>query len=112
MLKIDILFFEGCPNHAPTVRLVQQVVRDLAVVAVVREVEVKNHDDAMRLRFFGSPTIQVEGVDIEESMRGRTDHSFSCRFYGAPGPPPRDLIERALLTWPQSVGRAQPSTST
>jgi len=95
-MNIDILYFEGCPNHAPTLQIVRDVVRDLGADAIVREVEVQSTEDASRLRFFGSPTIQVEGVDIDPGARGRTDYSFSCRVYGRTGTPPRDLIERAI----------------
>lgn len=96
MLKLDILYFEGCPNHLPTVRLVHEVLHDLAVTADVLEVEVKSHEDAVRLRFFGSPTVRVEGEDIEVTSRSRGDFSFSCRLYSRPGPSLRELLERAL----------------
>jgi hypothetical protein len=62
-MKIDILYFEGCPNHAPAVQAVRDVVRELGADADIREIEVRSADDASRLRFFGSPTIQVEGED-------------------------------------------------
>ncbi len=95
-MTIEILYFEGCPNHAPALQVVRDVLRDLGVDAAVREVEVKGAEDASRLRFFGSPTIQVEGRDIDPAVWGRADYSFSCRMYGGTGTPPRDLIERAI----------------
>ncbi len=95
-MKIDILYLEGCPNHAHAVQLVRDVVRDLGGDAGVREVEVSSAEDASRLRFFGSPTVQVESEDIDPAVRGRTDYSFSCRMYGRAGTPSRDLIERAV----------------
>jgi hypothetical protein len=95
-MKIDILYFEGCPNHASTVRAVGDVLHDLGIDAVVREVEVKSAEDASRLRFFGSPTVQIEGEDIDPAVRGRADYSFTCRMYGRSGTPPGDLIERAV----------------
>ena len=76
--------------------VVREVLRDLGVHASVREVEVKGAKDASRLRFFGSPTIQAEGVDIDPAVRGRSDYSFTWRMYGGSGMPPRDLIERAI----------------
>jgi hypothetical protein len=93
---IDVLYFEGCPSRASTVQVVNDVLRDLGLGAVVREIEVKSTEDASRLRFFGSPTVQVDGEDIDPAVRGRTDYSFSCRIYGRSGTPPRELIERAV----------------
>jgi hypothetical protein len=95
-MVIDILYFEGCPNYGPALQLLRDVTRDLGVSAVVREVEVKGAEDASRLRFFGSPTIQVEGVDIDPAVRGRTGYSFSCRTYGGAGTPSRGLVECAI----------------
>ena len=102
-MRIDILYFDGCPNHHPTVELVRDVVRALGLDARIREVEVRDDDDAARHRFFGSPTVQINGQDVDPVARSRTDYSFSCRTYGASGAPPRELIEQALLL--ESIGQ-------
>ena len=95
-MTIEILYFEGCPNYVHALQVVRDVLRDLHIDASVREVEVKGAEDASRLRFFGSPTIQVDGMDIDPAVRGQLDYSFSCRMYGKTGTPPRELIERAI----------------
>ncbi len=92
-----VLYFVGCPNHAPAVELVRGVVAKLGVEAEVVEVEVTNPADAERLRFLGSPTILVDGVDIEPAARDRVDFGFSCRTYDGQGTPPRDMLAAALL---------------
>ena len=95
-MNIDILYFEGCPNVAATRDVVRQVVGELGSEASVREVEVKDEEEATRLRFLGSPTVRVDGVDVEPAARERTDFSFSCRLYGADGVIPRGLVHDAL----------------
>ena len=95
-MQIVVLYFEGCPNHEPTTALVRDVVQSLRLDASIREVEVRDADEAQRLRFFGSPTIQVDGHDLDPTARNRSDYSFSCRMYGSSGSPPRALVERAL----------------
>lgn len=95
-MQVDILYFKGCPNHGPTRELVHQVGRDLGIHVSLREVEVADLAAATRLRFLGSPTVQVDGMDIEPAARERTDFSFSCRIYGRSGTPPRLLVETAL----------------
>lgn len=96
MKKITIFYFEGCPNHEPTVDLVERVLAELGIAAVVESVAVRGSDDARRLRFFGSPTVHVEGADIDPAATGRTDYGFSCRMYGGSGTPSRGMIEMAL----------------
>ena len=74
-----MLYFEGCPNHEPTVALVREVVAGLDLSAEVEEIEVNTQTDAERLRFLGSPTVQVNGVDMEPRARERTNYALSCR---------------------------------
>lgn len=95
-MRIDILYFDGCPNHHPTAELVRDVVQTLGLDAKIRDVEVRDADDGARLRFFGSPTVQVNGQDVDPAVRSRVDYSFSCRMYGRSGSPSRALIEQAL----------------
>jgi copper chaperone CopZ len=95
-MKVQVLYFEGCPNHEPAVALARQVIADLGVDASVGVVEVKGADDAERMRFLGSPTVIVDGVDIEPCARNRTDFGFCCRTYNGKGIPPRKLFEDAL----------------
>jgi copper chaperone CopZ len=95
--KVSILYFEGCPNHRPTVDLVGALIRDLGLDAVVEEVELTSPDEVERLRFLGSPTVQVDGLDIEPAARSRKDYAMSCRLYQtSDGLPSRDMLLAAL----------------
>ncbi|MEO2016246.1 MAG: hypothetical protein ABGZ53_17950 [Fuerstiella sp.] len=95
-MKIDILYLDGCPNHQPVVALAEQVVAELRLDADIEEVEV-GPDDAERLRFLGSPTVHVNGVDVEPTARGRNDVGFACRTYNGQGMPDREIIMQACL---------------
>lgn len=95
-MRVEVLFFEGCPNHKPAVELARAVARDLGVSGEVDEVEVKTPEDAKRLRFLGSPSIRVDGLDVEPKARGRTDFGFCCRTYGGKGLPSREVVEAAM----------------
>jgi hypothetical protein len=95
-MRIRVLYFDGCPEHHPAVELVRQILSDLKVEAQVEETEVQNAEEAEKYRFLGSPTIQVNGVDIEPGAAGRSDYAMSCRMYGASGTPPRKLVEEAI----------------
>ncbi len=96
MNKIEILYFEGCPNHQPAVALVRQVVDELGMDASIVDVEVFGPDDAKQLRFLGSPSIHIDGVDVEPEARTRTDFGFACRTYNGEGLPPRAMLIAAL----------------
>ncbi len=95
-MKISILYFEGCPNHRPVVDMARRLVIEHGLDASIEEREVAPGEEA-RLRFLGSPTVQVDGVDIEPAARQRTDYAMSCRVYHSPdGLPPEELLLAAL----------------
>jgi copper chaperone CopZ len=97
MKKIDILFFEGCPNHTPAVELAREVAAELNLELEINEIEVTGPEDAIQLRFLGSPSIRVDGLDIEPAARHLTKFGFSCRTYSGEGLPPKETLADALL---------------
>jgi hypothetical protein len=96
-MKVQVLYFDGCPNHGGAVDVVRAAARELGVAIELETVPVEPGGDLAELRFLGSPTVLVDGVDVEPSARARTDFAFGCRVYGpAGGVPPRDLVLAAL----------------
>ncbi|MBI5572731.1 MAG: hypothetical protein HY914_22495 [Desulfomonile tiedjei] len=70
IVQIRILCSEGCANTPPTVELVKNVAQDLNIPVNIETVLVGTEEQARELRFLGSPTVLVEGSDIEPSARG------------------------------------------
>ncbi len=93
---IEVLYFEGCPNLEPTLTLAGEVLSQLGLSADVREIEVRTPEDAERLRFLGSPSVRVDGQDIEPGAESRNEYALSCRIYGDSGLPPKALLVAAL----------------
>ncbi len=93
---IEVLYFEGCPNLEPTLSLADEVLSELGLSGEVREVEVRTPADAERLRFLGSPSVRVNGRDIEPGAEDRTEYALCCRLYGDLGFPPKELLVAAL----------------
>jgi hypothetical protein len=79
--RIEILYFEGCPNHEPARALVERVATQLRLEPEIRLVEVADPDAAVALRFLGSPTVRVNGLDVEPGAGERRDFALSCRIY-------------------------------
>jgi len=96
-MQVEILYFEGCPNHAPTVARVKQIAADMGLTLALREVQITTPEEAQQWRFLGSPTVLVNGVDIDPDARQRASYGLSCRVYpGVAGLPPDDMIRAAL----------------
>jgi glutaredoxin len=79
--SVEILSFVGCPHREPAIELVEQVARELQLEPDVRVVDVEDHHIAERLQFLGSPTIRVQGRDIEPGADDRREYALTCRLY-------------------------------
>ena len=114
-LSIEVLYFEGCPNHAPTVDLVREILHSRGMAGEVKEIEVRTPEQAHSLGFLGSPTIRINGLDVEPEARAVTKFGFSCRTYmdgeKRTGAPSREMISRALDERFISSTRASGATS-
>jgi len=100
-VKIEILTFDGCPNAQVVRELVERVLADSEVDAELAHVNIPDPETAQRLRFLGSPTIRVDGRDIEPGAEERTDYALACRTYrtarGTAGTPDERWLRDALV---------------
>jgi hypothetical protein len=99
-MKVEIFYFSGCPNHLPAVGRVQEVLETEGVSAEMAEVEVRDVASAERLGFLGSPTVRINGLDIEQMARSSRAVGLMCRTYihqgKQAGVPPVEWIQAAV----------------
>ncbi len=99
-MKVELLYVPGCPNYRPAAARLQQLLASEGVSAQIHEVVVCDHAMAEALKFPGSPTIRIDGKDIEpEGSLGVP--GLACRLYHDPetrsaGLPSPGMIRRAL----------------
>lgn len=95
-MLIEVLFVPGCPNHEPAVDRLRKVLSSEAIEASIREIAVTDEVMAHSLKFPGSPTVRVNGRDIESTAQ--QSYGLSCRLYsGGTGVPPREVLHRAIV---------------
>ena len=97
---VEILYFDGCPNHEAAQELVERVSSELGLEPELRLVNVHDEEAARRLRFLGSPTVRVAGRDVDPEAAERDEYVLSCRVYrtesGFAGQPDERWIRVAL----------------
>ncbi len=97
---VEILYFDDCPNWPPVATAVDRLARELGAEVDVRLVRVASEEEAARLRFLGSPTVRVDGCDVEPGAEERRDFALACRVYrteeGFAGIPPDGWLRAAL----------------
>lgn len=98
---VEILYFDGCPNHDPALALVERVSGELGIATEIRLVNVPDNQAAQEHRFLGSPTIRVGGRDVDPQTEERTDYALACRVFrtdtGSAGQPDERWVREALL---------------
>lgn len=95
-VRIEVLVFDGCPHAEAAIQLAHAVADRLGPGITVERVDVNTPERAAELGFLGSPSIRVNGADIEgvTSSTGR----LCCRTYdGGAGVPGEWLLEAAVL---------------
>lgn len=65
--SVEVVVFRsgGCGSWRDAVETVKAAARELDVKVKVRVVKVRDIDEARRLRFHGSPSVVVDGIDVE-----------------------------------------------
>ena len=95
-MVIEVFYVPGCPNHQPAIDSLKDVLRSATIDALIQEIAVMDEAMASRLKFPGSPTIRIDGSDVESDRR--ESYGLACRLYSTgTGVPSREILERALV---------------
>lgn len=116
---IDVLYFDGCPNHETFLPHLRNLIAEHHITAAVNLIRIDTYDDAQTHHFLGSPTVRVNGHDVEpaaaERQRREADdgpaahdaanrYGMQCRLYRTPdgtaGTPLDEWIIDALIENP------------
>jgi hypothetical protein len=76
-LNVRILYTEGCANTPTTMQRVLEVAQEMGMPIEVEKVQVTTQDQADTFRFLGSPTVQINGRDIDPAAREVKMFGFS-----------------------------------
>ena len=98
-MKIHFLYYEDCPSHDEALSRLKKCVEAEGISADIEIVKVETTDEAEKLRFVGSPTIIIDGLDIDPPVNPH--YALTCRAYrledGRISPLPSEaMIRRAL----------------
>ncbi len=99
-IEVEVLYIEGCPGHRALLPELRRLLDGEGIATEIGLREIEDGADAERERFLGSPTVRVDGEDVEPGAAERTDFGFKCRLYRERGAlskaPPTAWIRAAL----------------
>ena len=79
-ILIEIQHFEGCPNSSEMIKRVKKAIGQTPFDVNYQEILVETSELAQRLKFRGSPTVLINGVDLE-NMPEPQESDLACRYY-------------------------------
>lgn len=81
-MTIEILYFESCPSYKQALANVKAALKGKKVQAELKLIAVESEEEARKVGFQGSPSVRINGKDLEGRDEG---FNFSCRVYNVKG---------------------------
>lgn len=99
-MTIELLYFAGCPSYKALLPRLRQILDQERIDEEIELRQVESAEQAESERFLGSPTLRVDGRDVDPGAEARDDFGLKCRLYrtevGLEGTPPDEWIIAAL----------------
>ncbi|HQW50442.1 MAG TPA: hypothetical protein PL082_00180 [Tepidiformaceae bacterium] len=83
-MKIEFLYSKATGRSDQAEEALRQAIEATGVDAEVVYTEVDGMEDARDKQFLGSPSIRVEGVDVEYGDRAPDEYQSGTRYYNTP----------------------------
>lgn len=105
-MTVEVLYFDGCPSYEALMPRLRELVSSVGGDPDAIELRaVETTEAAEELRFLGSPTVRVDGCDVDPTAAQRDDFGLKCRIYrsgdGQTPVPPEAWIRNALAGGPR-----------
>jgi hypothetical protein len=91
-VRVEILARTDCDNRGMAAVVVERVAAEMGIPVALEVIDVKSEAQARKWRFLGSPSVRVDGLDVEPGTNESTDFTLGDRVYRSG--------ERGLQGWP------------
>ena len=99
-MRIELLYFDGCPSHEALLPALRELLAEAGIEDEIELRRVESLEAVERERFLGSPTLRIEGTDVDPTAAERQDFGLKCRLCRGPdgysATPPASWIRSAL----------------
>lgn len=99
-MKIELLYFDSCPSYKQALANIKLALKEKNLRAELILINVESEAIAQKVGFQGSPSIRINGKDLEGLDEG---FSFGCRLYNANGKPSTAPSKEAIIAKLESL---------
>ena len=92
-VRVEILARKDCQCRGMARIVVERVIDELGIPVEVTVIEITSQAQARKRGFLGSPTVRVNGLDVEPGTNGSKEVTLGDRVYRG---------DRGLQGWPDS----------
>lgn len=107
-MRVEVLYFDGCPGHETLLPRLRDLMDQEGVDAPIELKSIKSAQTAERERFLGSPTLRINGEDVDATAGSRADFGLKCRLYatadGLQGAIPDELMLASIRAHQDKAG--------
>jgi hypothetical protein len=118
-VRVELLYWAGCSSHPKALAELRAAMSEQRLdPSSILMREISTDADAQHEQFVGSPTVRVDGVDVDSASAADNPIGLACRVYRrrdgrvAPTPDPadlRDALSRAAFAADTSDDRLEPA---
>ena len=95
---VELLYFDGCPHYEALLQRLRELLHGVGAGDLLQLRRIPDEPEARRERFLGSPTVRVDGHDVEPGASERSGFGLICRLYSTadglrPMPPDEWVLE-------------------
>ena len=106
-MQIQLLYFSGCPSYKDGLENLKQALKELDLKEDFEMINIETDEMAQEYNFIGSPTIRINGEDIDPRARDAKVTGYKgCRIYqteeGLKGTPTVEMIKKTIKEDQQS----------
>jgi hypothetical protein len=80
-VRVELLYFDGCPSYAELLPRLRELLASEGIDQQIELRRVESPEEAERERFLGSPTVRIDGEDVDTAGEERHDFGLECRLY-------------------------------
>ena len=102
-MKVELLYTDSCPHYKEALHILQDVLKEIGSDDPITMTMIRTEKDVKEHRFSGSPTIRINGKDVDPKFRDSGNYGLRCRVYFLGGDfhpfPPTEMIRNALSSF-------------
>ena len=82
---VELFYFDGCPSWEQALENLKRALQLEQLPDEIEMIEVGDPTDAQTKRFIGSPSIRIDGIDVEGPDAETRGYAYGCRVYTGDG---------------------------